>query len=147
MSRALKNLLKKIDHIGIAVESLDKAVPLYTLLTGRAPDYIEVVESEKVKTAFFPVGETNLELLEATDPESTIAKYIAKQGRGGIHHICVAVEDIRAKIAELKNEGFIMIHDEPKVGAHGKLVAFVHPKSTGGVLIELAQQNHQIKRK
>lgn len=139
MSKALKNLLKKIDHIGIAVESLDKTVPLYTLLTGKEPDHTEVVDSEKVQTAFFSVGEINLELLEATDPESAIAKFIAKQGRGGIHHICVAVEDIRAKIAELKNAGLTMIHDEPKVGAHGKLVAFVHPKSTGGVLIELAQ--------
>lgn len=147
MSKALKNLLKKIDHIGIAVESLDKAMPFYTLLTGQVPDHIEVVESEKVKTAFFSVGEINLELLEATDPESAIAKYIARQGRGGIHHICVAVDDIRAKIAELKNAGLTMIHDEPKQGAHNKLVAFVHPKSAGGVLIELAQENYQIQRK
>lgn len=139
MSATLKTLLKKIDHIGIAVESLDKAVPLYTLITGKSPNHIEVVESEKVKTAFFPVGETNLELLEATSPESAIAKFIAKQGRGGIHHICVAVDDIKSKIAELKNAGLTMIHDEPKVGAHNKLVAFVHPKSAGGVLIELSQ--------
>lgn len=139
VSTTLKNLLKKIDHIGIAVESLDQAVPLYTLLTGQAPGHIEEIASEKVKTAFFAVGQTNLELLEATDPESAIAKFIAKQGRGGIHHICVAVDDIKSKIAELKNAGLTMIHDEPKVGAHGKLVAFVHPKSTGGVLIELSQ--------
>lgn len=139
MSATLKNLLEKIDHIGIAVESLDKAMPLYTLLTGKEPDHTEVVDSEKVKTAFFSVGEINLELLEATDPESAIAKYIARQGRGGIHHICVAVGDIKAKIAELKNAGLTMIHNEPKLGAHGRLVAFVHPRSTGGVLIELTQ--------
>jgi methylmalonyl-CoA/ethylmalonyl-CoA epimerase len=144
VDKKLATLLKKIDHIGIAVESLDKAVPLYTLLTGKAPDHSEVVESEKVKTAFFPVGEVNLELLEATDPESAIAKFIAKQGRGGIHHICVAVDDIHAKIVELKAAGITMIHNEPKVGAHNKLVAFVHPKSTGGVLIELAQDIHGI---
>ena len=137
--KTLQNLLKKIDHIGIAVESLDASVPFYTLLTGKDPDHFEDVPSENVKTAFFSTGESNLELLEATSPESPIAKYIEKQGRGGIHHICVSVDDIKAKLAELKAAGVKLIHEEPKEGAHGKWVAFIHPKSTGGVLIELSQ--------
>lgn len=140
MNNKVAVLLKKIDHIGIAVESLAKAVPLYTVLTGHPPEHLEDIKSEKVRTAFFSVGKTNLELLEATDPESPIAKFIARNGRGGIHHICVAVDDIHAKIEELKKAGLTMIHDTPKMGAHNKLVAFVHPGSTGGVLIELAQK-------
>lgn len=133
------SLLNKIDHIGIAVENLEKSLPIYTALTGHAPEHFEHIASENVKTAFFSVGESNLELLEATDPSSSIAKYIQKNGRGGIHHICVAVDDIVAKLAELKKVGVQLIDETPKRGAHGKLVAFVHPKSMGGVLIELSQ--------
>lgn len=129
----------KIDHIGIAVENLEEMVALYTTLLGHAPEHFEAVADQKVRTAFFKAGEPNVELLEATSPESPIAKYIAKQGRGGIHHICFQVVDIHAKLAELKQSGFTLIDESPRQGAHGKLVAFVHPKSTGGVLIELSQ--------
>lgn len=140
MSEVLRTLLQKIDHIGIAVENLEKAIPIYAALTGHPPEHFEDIPKEKVKTAFFSVGESNLELLEATSPESPIAKFVAKNGRGGIHHVCVAVEDIVAKIAELKAAGIPLIDEAPRPGAHGKLVAFVHPKGTGGVLIELAQK-------
>ena len=133
-------MLKKIDHIGIAVEDLQKSVNIYKTLTGVEPDHFEEIVSEKVKTAFFTVGESHLELLQATDPESPIAKFIEKNGRGGIHHVCVQVDDIRAKLAELKASGVRLIHEEPIAGAHGKLVAFVHPKDMGGVLIELSQE-------
>jgi len=135
----MRSLLKKIDHIGIAVESLDVAIPIYTTLTGHDPEHFEDVPDQKVKTAFFSLGESNLELLEATAPDSPIAKFIKKQGRGGIHHICVQVDDIEAKLKELKEAGVQLIDSEPKKGAHNKLVAFIHPKSTGGVLIELSQ--------
>lgn len=140
MDEVLGSLLKKIDHIGIAVENLELSLPIYNALTGHKPEHFEVIESEKVKTAFYSVGQSNLELLEATDPASTIAKFIAKNGRGGIHHICVAVDDIEKKLAELKAAGVTLIDEKPRRGAHNKLVAFVHPKSTGGVLIELAQE-------
>jgi methylmalonyl-CoA/ethylmalonyl-CoA epimerase len=139
MNESVRSLLQKIDHIGIAVENLAGAVPIYAALTGHPPEHFEDIPKEKVKTAFFSVGESNLELLEATDPESPIAKFIAKNGRGGIHHVCVAVKDIVAKIAELKAAGIPLVDEVPRQGAHGKLVAFVHPKGTGGVLIELAQ--------
>lgn len=139
MSGSDHNFLNKIDHIGIAVEDLEAAIKLYTALVGKAPDHLEEVASEKVRTAFFRVGESNLELLQATDPQSPIAKFIAKQGRGGIHHVCVEVNDIHAKLKELKAQGITLIDEEPKTGAHGKLVAFVHPKALGGVLLELSQ--------
>lgn len=139
MSEPLTSLLQRIDHIGIAVENLDQAIRVYQALTGHPPEHLEDLPAEKVKTAFFSVGESNLELLEATDPESPIAKFIAKNGRGGIHHVCVAVEDIAAKMAALKDQGIPLIDEIPRKGAHGKLVAFIHPKGTGGVLIELAQ--------
>lgn len=132
-------LLKKIDHIGIAVSKLDEAVKLYTAICGHAPEHFEEVADQKVKTAFFSVGESHLELLEATAPDSPIAKYIEKQGRGGIHHICVAVDNVEQKLAELKAAGIALIDEKPRRGAHNKLIAFVHPKSTGGVLIELSQ--------
>lgn len=140
MTDALRSLLKKIDHIGIAVENIEKSIPIYTVLTGHPPEHFETIASEKVKTAFFSVGESNLELLEATDSSSPIAKYIEKNGRGGIHHICVSVRDIEVKLKELKAAGVTLIDEKPKCGAHGKLVAFVHPKSMGGVLIELSQE-------
>lgn len=134
--------LKKIDHIGIAVENLQASVSTYRVLFGREPDHWEEIPSEKVRTAFFALGESSLELLEATDPESPIAKFIARNGRGGIHHICVEVDDIFAKLKELKHNGVQLIDDVPKKGAHNKLVAFVHPKALGGVLLELSQKDH-----
>ena len=130
--------LKKIDHIGVAVNDLQEAVALYTVLLGQGTQHQEVVESESVSTAFFDVGGVAIELLQATDPASPIAKFIAKQGRGGVHHICFEVDDIHAKLAELKAQGVTLIDEIPKKGAHGKWVAFVHPKSAANVLIELS---------
>jgi methylmalonyl-CoA/ethylmalonyl-CoA epimerase len=131
--------MNKIEHIGIAVNDLDSAILIYEKLFG-APSYKqEEVASEGVKTAFFKNGPNKIELLEATNDESPIAKFIAKKGEG-IHHIAFDVDDIEAEIFRLKNEGFIVLNEVPKKGADNKLVAFLHPKSTNGVLIELCQE-------
>ena len=131
--------MNKIEHIGIAVASLDESSIIYEKLFG-APSYKqEEVVSEGVKTAFFKNGPNKIELLEATDSESPIAKFITKKGEG-IHHIAFDVDDIVAEIERLKNEGFIVLNETPKKGADNKLVAFLHPKSTNGVLIELCQE-------
>jgi len=131
--------MKKIEHIGIAVANLEDASFIYEKLFG-APAYKEEeVVSERVKTAFFRSGPNKIELLEGTNPESPISKFIAKKGEG-IHHIAFEVEDIEMELARLKNEGFIILNEVPKKGADNKLVAFLHPKSTNGVLIELCQE-------
>ena len=131
--------MKKIEHIGIAVNDLENAIVIYEKLFG-APSYKqEEVASEGVKTAFFMNGPNKIELLEATNPESPIAKFIAKKGEG-IHHIAFDVEDIVLEIDRLKKEGFVILNEIPKKGADNKLVAFLHPKSTNGVLIELCQE-------
>ena len=131
--------MNKIEHIGIAVNDLDSAILVYEKLFG-APSYKqEEVTSEGVKTAFFKNGPNKIELLEATNLESPIAKFIAKNGEG-IHHIAFDVDDIVAEITRLKSEGFIILNEVPKKGADNKLVAFLHPKSTRGVLIELCQE-------
>ncbi len=131
--------MKKIEHIGIAVNNLEEASIIYEKLFG-APAYkLEEVASEGVKTAFFKSGPNKIELLEATNLESPIAKFIAKKGEG-IHHIAFDVEDIRLEITRLKMEGFMILNEVPKKGADNKLVAFLHPKSTNGVLIELCQE-------
>ena len=131
--------MNKIEHIGIAVASLDESSIIYEKLFG-APSYKqEEVVSEGVQTAFFKNGPNKIELLEATNSESPIAKFIAKKGEG-IHHIAFDVDDIVAEIERLKNEGFIVLNETPKKGADNKLVAFLHPKSTNGVLIELCQE-------
>ncbi|WP_269685941.1 methylmalonyl-CoA epimerase [Flavobacterium lacustre] len=131
--------MKKIEHIGIAVKDLDVSNELFEKLFG-APAYkFEEVQSEGVITSFFHNGPNKIELLAATNPESPIAKFIEKKGEG-IHHIAFAVEDIVSEIKRLKNEGFIVLNEEPKIGADNKLVAFLHPKSTNGVLIELCQE-------
>ena len=131
--------MNKIEHIGIAVANLEESSIIYEKLFG-APSYKqEEVASEGVKTAFFKSGPNKIELLEATNPESPIAKFIGKKGEG-IHHIAFDVEDIVAEIERLKNEGFIVLNETPKKGADNKLVAFLHPKSTNGVLIELCQE-------
>lgn len=131
---------KKIDHLGIAVKNLDESIALYKSLLGIEPGHIEEVADQKVKAAFFEVGNSgsNLELLEATSEDSPIAKFLEKN-RPGIHHLCVEVDDINAELARLKEQGLQLIDETPRVGAHGKLVAFVHPKSTGGILLELSQ--------
>ena len=133
--------MRKIEHIGIAVKDLDVSNALFEKLFG-APAYkAEVVESEGVTTSFFLNGPNKIELLAATNPDSPIAKFIEKKGEG-IHHIAFDVEDIVSEIARLQQEGFVVLNETPKKGADNKLVAFLHPKSTNGVLIELCQEFH-----
>lgn len=131
--------MKKIEHIGIAVKDLNASNQLFASLFGEPHYKIEEVESEGVKTSFFQAGPNKIELLEATNPNSPIAKFIEKKGEG-IHHIAFAVTDIVAEISRLKQEGFIVLNETPKKGADNKWVAFLHPKSTNGVLIELCQE-------
>lgn len=131
--------MKKIEHIGIAVKDIKASNELFAKLYGKSHYKTEAVESEGVKTSFFEVGPNKIELLEATNPESPIAKFIEKKGEG-IHHIAFAVSDIKAEIKRLKSEGFIVLNETPKKGADNKLVAFLHPKTTNGVLIELCQE-------
>nr|WP_314897887.1 methylmalonyl-CoA epimerase [uncultured Flavobacterium sp.] len=131
--------MKKIEHIGIAVNDLETSNLIFEKLLGAAPYKFEEVESEGVTTSFFNVGPNKIELLAATNPDSPIAKFIAKKGEG-IHHIAFDVEDIVLEIARLKEEGFVVLNEIPKKGADNKLVAFLHPKSTNGVLIELCQE-------
>ena len=126
-----------LDHIGIAVKSLESA-KIYEAL-GLTIDHVEVVETQKVKTAFLSVGDSNLELLEPTTPDSTIAKFIEKRGEG-IHHICLRVDDLDAHLARLKEQGFRLINEHPVPGAHGCRVAFLHPSAGNGVLIELSEK-------
>jgi len=130
--------LKKIEHIGIAVKDLSKANSLYEKLLGKKPYKQEEVKSENVMTSFFKVGFNKVELLEATDPNSPIAKFIEKRGEG-VHHIAFDVKDIKKEMERLRKEGFILLNEQPKKGADNKLVCFVHPKSANGVLIELCQ--------
>ena len=131
--------MKKIEHIGIAVKDLEKSNTLFKQLLGTSHYKIEEVISEGVKTSFFKSGPNKIELLQATDHDSPIAKFIEKKGQG-IHHIAFAVDDIIFEIERLKREGFKVLNSTPKKGADNKLVAFLHPKSTNGVLIELCQE-------
>jgi methylmalonyl-CoA/ethylmalonyl-CoA epimerase len=130
--------MDKIEHIGIAVNDIKAAGKLYEMLLNTTIYKIEDVESEGVKTAFLQTGPNKIELLEATSKDSPVHKFIEKRGEG-IHHIAFDVEDIEAEMMRLKNEGFILLNDKPKPGADNKLVCFIHPKSTNGVLIELCQ--------
>lgn len=129
----------KIEHLGIAVKDLTAGNTLYQKLLGTAPYKQEAVESEHVITSFFRAGENKVELLQATHPDSAIAKFIEKRGEG-LHHIAFDVEDIYAEMERLKTEGFIFINETPKDGADNKLIAFLHPKSTGGMLVELCME-------
>lgn len=131
--------MRKIEHIGIAVNSLELSNVLFEKLFGTPPYKQEEVESEGVKTSFFMNGPNKIELLEATNSNSSIAKFLEKKGEG-IHHIAFDVQDILVEIDRLKNEGFVVLNETPKKGADNKLVAFLHPKSTNGVLIELCQE-------
>jgi len=128
----------KIEHIGIAVKSLEDSNKLFESLLGSPHYKIEEVPTEGVKTSFFMVGNNKIELLEATKPDSPIAKFLEKRGEG-THHIAFAVNDIRAEMSRLEQEGFTLLNKEPKPGADNKLVCFLHPKTTNGVLIELCQ--------
>lgn len=131
--------MRKIEHIGIAVKNLDESNTLFEKLFGQPPYKEEEVVSEGVKTSFFRNGPNKIELLEATNAESPIAKFLEKKGEG-IHHIAFDVENIYTEIERLKNEGFTILNETPKKGADNKLVAFLHPKTTNGVLIELCQE-------
>jgi methylmalonyl-CoA/ethylmalonyl-CoA epimerase len=131
--------MKKIEHIGIAVNDLEISNKVFALLFGEAHYKTEWVESEQVMTSFFKSGPNKIELLQATDKNSPIAKFIEKRGEG-IHHIAFAVDDIENEIKRLKNEGFAVLNETPKKGADNKLVVFLHPKTTNGVLIELCQE-------
>jgi methylmalonyl-CoA/ethylmalonyl-CoA epimerase len=130
--------MRKIEHIGIAVKDISSAGKLYEKLLNTTMYKIENVGSECVKTAFLQTGPNKIELLEPTSPDSPVSKFIEKIGEG-IHHIAFDVEDIKAEMDRLKNEGFILLNDTPKEGADNKLVCFIHPKSANGVLIELCQ--------
>lgn len=131
--------MDKIEHLGIAVKNLEAAEKVYSALLNTKPYKREVVESEGVSTSFFMCGESKIELLESTLPESPIAKFIEKKGEG-IHHIAYGVSDIVAEMKRLESEGFTLLNKEPKKGADNKLVAFVHPKDCTGVLVELCQE-------
>lgn len=131
--------MNKIEHLGIAVSNLDEAIKTYTELLGTPCYKMEEVASEGVKTAFFQVGESKIELLEATHENSPIAKFIAKKGEG-IHHIAFDVTNIEASMKDLASKGFTLLNEVPKSGADNKLVAFLHPKSANGVLVELCQE-------
>lgn len=134
--------MQKIEHIGIAVKSLAETIRLYEQLLD-APCYkTEQVENEQVNTAFFRQGDTKIELLEPTAPDSVIAKFIEKRGEG-MHHIAFAVEDIRAEMKRLSAAGFVLLNETPRRGADNKLVCFLHPKNTHGVLVELCQEINQ----
>jgi len=127
-----------LDHIGIAVESIGSGLAIYRAL-GIEVEGVEEVADQKVRVAFLPVGDTRIELLEPTDDTSPVARHIERRGVG-LHHICLRVADIRASMSQLATEGYRLLSDEPLEGAHGCLVCFIHPKSSGGVLIELSER-------
>ncbi len=133
--------VKSINHIGIAVSSIDEQRPFYENTLGAVFEGEEVVADQKVKVGFFKIADVRLELLEPTDPSSTVAAFIEKRGQG-LHHVAYTVDDIEARIAELKDEGVRMIDETPRVGAHHTRIAFLHPKSSCGVLTELCQPQH-----
>ncbi len=131
---------KNVDHIAIAVPDLDVAISLYKTLLGKEPSSIEEVTDQKVKAAFFSVGETNLELLFPISNDSPISSFLEqRKGKSGLHHIALRVENIEKHLAKLKADGIQLIDEVPRIGAHGKKIAFIHPKSTGGILIELTE--------
>ena len=131
--------MDKVEHIGIAVKNLENSNKLFTSLFGKDAYKTEKVDLEGVDTSFFKIGNTKIELLEATTPDSAIAKFVENRGEG-LHHIAFEVDDIRAEMKRLKEEGFTILRDEPREGADNKLVCFIHPKSANGVLVELCQE-------
>ncbi len=132
--------LLKIDHLGIAVNSIEDGKNFWSEILGLEFEGAETVEAQKVTTAFFPVGESEVELLESTSPDGPVAKYIEKRGQG-IQHVAFRVENIEAALAELKEKGIKLIDQEPRIGAGGAKIAFLHPKATAGVLVELCERN------
>jgi len=129
-------MLKKIDHLGIAVTSLEASIPYYEKILGLPCQGTEEVPDQKVKTAFFQIGEVHLELLEATSPDSPVAKFLEKNPHGGIHHIAFGTDNLNAQLQNAQEQGVQLIDKAPRKGAHGKMIAFLHPKSTQGVLTE-----------
>ncbi len=134
--------LKNIDHIGIAVSNLQESLSFWETSLGIEPHGTQEVPEQKLRTAFLPVGDTEIELLESTSPESSIAKFIEKHGEG-LHHIAIRVDDIEAALAELKAKGIQLIDETPRNGAGGARIAFVHPRSTHGVLLELCERKQK----
>lgn len=134
-------MVKKINHIGVAVKSIEESAPLYRDVYGMKDEGVEVVEEQKVKVAFFAVGESRIELLEPTSDDSPVAKFMEKNGPG-VHHIAYEVEDLQAELAALKEQGIRLIDEVPRCGAHDTQIAFLHPKSSGGVLTEFCQGQH-----
>lgn len=132
-------MMNKIEHLGFAVQDANEAIPVFNKIFGTEPYKIETVESEKVKTIFYQVGPNKIELLESTDPDGVIAKFIAKKGQA-MHHVAFDVTNIDEEIARLKEEGFQFINENPKQGADNKIIAFLHPATTNGILIELCQE-------
>lgn len=133
----------KLDHIGIAVKNLEESLKFYQDALGLKLEGIEIVKDQKVRTAFLPIGDTYIELLEATEAESPVGKFIEKRGEG-IHHIAIKVENIENHLATLDENQIRLIDREPKIGAHNKKIAFIHPKSTSGVLLELCEESENI---
>lgn len=132
-------MIKRIEHLGIAVESIEDTLKVYETLLGTKSYKEELVISEGVKTAFLKVGESKIELLEATNQDSAIAKFLGKN-KGGFHHVAFEVDNLDAELERLDAEGFVLIHSTPKDGADNKRIAFLHPKSTSGMLVELCQE-------
>lgn len=132
-------MIKHIEHLGIAVDNLKKANDVFTKLLNKKPYKKEAVASEHVTTSFFEVGQTKIELLEDGAGKGAIAKFIEKRG-GGLHHLAIEVDDIRKEMNRLREAGFVLLNDEPKEGADNKLICFLHPKTTCGVLVELCQE-------
>lgn len=131
-------MIKKISHIGIAVKNIDETIKLYSEILGLKVEGFEEISDQKVKIAFIVVGESRIELLESTDMESSIAKFIEARGEG-IHHIALEVDSIEAELEKLKNKGIKLIDEKPRIGAHHTKIAFIHPKSTSGTLLELCE--------
>lgn len=133
-------MVKKVDHIGVAVSNLEESIKFYEDILGMKLQGIEIVEEQKVRVAFLPIGDTEIELLESTDKEGPIAKFIEKKGEG-IQHIAYRVDDIEKALEEMRQKGVRLIDEKPRYGAGGAKIAFLHPKSTNGVLIELCQRD------
>ncbi len=138
--------MQKIEHIGIAVKSLEVSIPLFEKLLNSTCYKTESVENEKVNTAFFRQGETKIELLESMEPGGVIARYIDKKGEG-LHHIAFEVADIEAEMERLKEQGFVILDEKPRPGADNKMICFLHPKTTNGVLIELCMERKGVERR
>jgi len=130
--------MEKVEHIGVAVSNLEEADKVFEKILGKSRYKVEKVEREGVSTSFYQVGESKIELLEATNESSAISKFISKRGQG-IHHLAIGVKDIKSEMERLKREGFQLLNEEPQKGADNKLICFLHPKTTNGVLIELCQ--------